>query len=491
VSHPHELQNTSRCAFGSYYSKIGGLPQQNEPAQESYYSCPFQRIEWENGKKSLFCLFHDPHYVGIRDVERDLRVASGFYQMVDNAVSSANEFLCIGFRLPGFVINKTFPNKVYFQNAIFYGSVDFSNSTFLSGVSFMGARFEANTSFFNVTFEKEAIFQGVRFESTAYFGMSELLGGADFSKAEFKGDTIFDFSKFCRSVNFSSCKILNGMTFISSDFDELDNLPFVKVYLKEPQHVDFEPKGGRLSRVAFVGTDVSRIKFGENARFGDDEREKFKIFQERLLETELTKDVAIFGRKIPMKKATGSFSLDYPLGLALSVYRNLRENYEFRMGYDEAGELFIREMEMKRNYKAQWDEASKDYIYSLQPWLVRNFSLTGLYYNLSKYGQSILRPTLFGIVVIALSTILWLTQPDHSLDFSAGEILVSQDENYTLAHFEDSFERSILNFIPLLPADEGIRLGMMDYLFKIVGRAVTFGLIIIALRRKFERKFRH
>lgn len=27
--------------------------------------------------------------------------------------------------------------------------------------------------------------------------------------------------------------------------------------------------------------------------------------------------------------------------------------------------------------------------------------------------------------------------------------------------------------------------------FKILGGAVTFGLIIIALRRKFERKFRH
>jgi hypothetical protein len=411
-------------------------------------------MEWEDGKKSFFCLFHDPHYVKICDVGRDLRVASGFYQIVDNAISNPNEFLCIGFRLPGFVINETFPGKVNFQNAIFYGSVDFSNSTFSSEVSFMGARFKDNTSFFNATFEKLTSFQGAKFESTAYFRQSKFIGGADFSKAEFNGDAIFDFSKFCQSVNFSSCKILDAATFISSNFDELDALQFVKVYLKDPHHVDFEPKDGRLSRVAFVGTDVSRIKFGENVRFGDSERDKFKIYQERLLEAELTKDIVILGRKIPMKKATGSFSWGYPLGLALSVYRNLRENYEFRMRYDEAGEFFIREMEMKRNYKAKWDEPSKYYIYSLQPWLVRNLSLTGFYFNLSKYGQSILRPTLFGIAIIALSTLLWFTQPNHSLDFSVAKIPVFQKENYTLAHFQDSLERSILNFIPLLPAGE-------------------------------------
>ena len=37
----------------------------------------------------------------------------------------------------------------------------------------------------------------------------------------------------------------------------------------------------------------------------------------------------------------------------------------------------------------------------------------------------------------------------------------------------------------------GIKIGLIDYVIKIVGGAVTFGLIAIALRRRFERKCTH
>ena len=36
-----------------------------------------------------------------------------------------------------------------------------------------------------------------------------------------------------------------------------------------------------------------------------------------------------------------------------AVYRNLRENYEFRLRYDEAGKFFIKEMELKRRYREE------------------------------------------------------------------------------------------------------------------------------------------
>ena len=35
----------------------------------------------------------------------------------------------------------------------------------------------------------------------------------------------------------------------------------------------------------------------------------------------------------------------------MAVYRNLRENYEFRLRYDEAGKFFMKEMELKRRYR--------------------------------------------------------------------------------------------------------------------------------------------
>ena len=51
-----------------------------------------------------------------------------------------------------------------------------------------------------------------------------------------------------------------------------------------------------------------------------------------------------------------------------------------------------------------------------------------------------------------------------------------------------SFVRTMGDFIPLLSMPSDIKIGLVDYVIKIVGGAVTFGLIAIALRRRFERK---
>jgi hypothetical protein len=34
-------------------------------------------------------------------------------------------------------------------------------------------------------------------------------------------------------------------------------------------------------------------------------------------------------------------------------------------------------------------------------------------------------------------------------------------------------------------------MGIIDFVIKIIGGAVTFGLIAISLRRRFERRYRH
>jgi hypothetical protein len=57
--------------------------------------------------------------------------------------------------------------------------------------------------------------------------------------------------------------------------------------------------------------------------------------------------------------------------------------------------------------------------------------------------------------------------------------------------WQRAFERSIADFLPLLPIGGEVKVGLIDYIIKIVGGAVTFGLIAIALRRRFERRYRH
>jgi hypothetical protein len=56
-------------------------------------------------------------------------------------------------------------------------------------------------------------------------------------------------------------------------------------------------------------------------------------------------------------------------------------------------------------------------------------------------------------------------------------------------HLLKSFERSFADFLPLLPTGREIKVGIIDYIIKIVGGALIFGLLAIALRRKFERKY--
>jgi hypothetical protein len=55
-----------------------------------------------------------------------------------------------------------------------------------------------------------------------------------------------------------------------------------------------------------------------------------------------------------------------------------------------------------------------------------------------------------------------------------------------------SFERCFADFLPLLPMASDIKVGIIDYLIKIsrwCGGALTFGLLIIAFRRRFEKKY--
>ena len=57
--------------------------------------------------------------------------------------------------------------------------------------------------------------------------------------------------------------------------------------------------------------------------------DRFKIVDERQLEQKI-------------KEKDDHTTKDFNLGSIKAVYRSLRENYEFRMRYDEAGQFFIK-----------------------------------------------------------------------------------------------------------------------------------------------------
>src|SRR5919202_3041237 len=86
-------------------------------------------------------------------------------------------------------------------------------------------------------------------------------------------------------------------------------------------------------------------------------------------------------------------------------------------------------------------------------WFRRHFSLTGLYYHFSDYGESIVKPTMIGAITVLLSTLFWLMQSKPTLEphffvnssnfiynSTSHFVYLNQAGNFT--HWVASFQRS-------------------------------------------------
>jgi len=445
----------------------------------------------------------------------------------------------------------TFSKGAYFNGAKFSEQANFSLTEF-KDANFSGAKFSEQADFSHATFSEQADFNGVTFSKGAYFSVAKFSKGAYFSVATFSEQANFSHAKFSEQANFSHAKFLDiaycsnatfskETTFFGAEFKEADFsgatfsdiVNFSKVTFLDKsyfsgmfeditcfQHVTFESPNKNIfevqdmSRVSFVNTDITGIRFGDNVQWGG--KGKFQAIEETWLKDK-DKEITLEG--------------------VLSVYRNLRENYELRRRYDDAGKFFIREMELKRKFReVKSKNPSRGYKIKKNCWCRRNlFSLTGWYHLMSNYGESLWRPTVAGMTILFLFTFLFATQSNpyqepfsnifsttnstimpitkNSTPLQQNPILKTNASSATTTNttatttnssrFIDydkmkdpyqwlkSFVRTMGDFIPLLSMPSNIQIGLVDYTIKIVGGLVTFGLIAIALRRRFERKYTH
>jgi hypothetical protein len=138
---------------------------------------------------------------------------------------------------------------------------------------------------------------------------------------------------------------------------------------------------GALRDILEVEMDLDNITLVDDIRLAEDDGVATITIGDDSFE--------IFGKKKrgKMRLYSPRLSTDIRLGDIKAIYRNLRENYEYRLRYDEAGKFFIREMEIKRNHREVRVSPGK-YAIKRNGWFRRNlFSLTGLYYHLSRYGS--------------------------------------------------------------------------------------------------------
>lgn len=413
----------------------------------------------------------------------------------------------------------------------FNGGVDFYGTIFLQTAQFSGSfrggwfaikiRREGNlrtdrnnqTSFYGVQFRGPVYFQHVTFLEGANFGRSHFLRDAEFKETVFQSETSFDFTYF-------------GM--------------------QEQVLFDVE----NLSKVSFTNADITRVRFGEKILWGEDN--KFKIMDEERLEWSLTylfkwndipkkksdvERIKIFLKwlglewaedakvekenesTITVKNTTAENIVAVTLSedkssaqlragdtvfyefeaspskdnieisikrvdmeTVRAIYRNLRENYEYRLRYDEAGGFFVREMELKRYYKATSEGLERE------GRINRNFSPIGLYFHLSTYGENARKPIIGLVTIFIISLSAWFIFSPHIYEAVLQPDFGEDTEGYQLdivGGIRYGFERTMLNLFQV--NGESI---WFDFIVR-AGFALELGLLLIALRRRLERRFRH
>jgi uncharacterized protein YjbI with pentapeptide repeats len=444
-------------------------------------------------------------------------------------------------------VGAIFSKEANFSKATFYENVGFSKATFSETPIFSQTKFSERASFYQAAFSKDADFDGTTFSKEANFSKATFSKEANFSKATFSGIVDFSKAKFSKEANFVGANFSKEANFVEATFSEtvsfcqaafskadflgakfLGETYFLKtnftgessfkyVLFEQPNKITFDDSC--LSKVSFADSDITRLRFGDKITWGGKDKDKFTIIEEEWLRN-----------KVKERTENEDWHEDVSLELVLSVYRNLRENYEFRLRYDDAGKFFIKEMELKRKYrdvpsisdfkfklitlgrKLKGDQTSPPEVtYHLEEngWLRKHFSLTGLYSHLSRYGESIARPVLIGVITLFFSTIFWVTQSNPSLEPQISIFLgnstsaivptdssspttstfVGFEEVGNVTHWLKASERSLADFLTLAPLGGDARVGVISFLIQVLGGALTFLLLAIALRRKFERKY--
>jgi uncharacterized protein YjbI with pentapeptide repeats len=446
---------------------------------------------------------------------------------------------------------------IYLCDADFGGQVEFSHCTFKCPLSLSGG-----------IFRREVLFRKTKLKGKFYPRSTTFYGKVDFRKTEFvkadfhdtvfKNKANFRFSTISNNTRFLDAKFQDRANFVGATFsgetqfigvsfnkaffspevDFQDKTAFKYVVFENGEKIHFVTKN--LSKVSFMNTDITRVRFSDNATWGEGANNKFKVIDERELENFFEKsinwfswndvpgidkakfishlnrllalklkddcdveksldgtEISVSSVLLKLNKALKKVTLSYrnqalefsikecnnllyvssfestSLDSIKAIYRNLRENYEYRLRYDEAGEFFIREMELKRNYH----QDSHKRILKKTDRFRRNISLTG-FYRLASYGEKVRMPfLLMGITIfISLITSLYYFHPTYypSFDYDG------------LAPLGNATERSFTIFLQL----RNENFIWLDYIYKVMG-ILSLGLLAIPLRRKFERKFRH
>lgn len=443
------------------------------------YTCKLPRVP-----NSQFCEYHDDEYF----LNNEKELSKKFLDDIHNKISIGHTDY-VGWNIPGFSIQDMTKNRILLMGAKIYGEINIRRCKFntldLTGAEFHGgikmkdmtieSVFSLEDSMFNVDAESYAEFRNCRFKYAEF-------SNANFNSFLFEDCFLnyseFSFSIFHKLVKINSCKFIDQAIFGGTEYNDgielshtvfQDEAMFNEVDFKKPSkfyHITFREQqrvmfNTDLSNVSFTYTDISRIEFTGKTKWKEDGG--FDIFDAR----ELIHNPH-----------------DSDLSTVLATYRNLRENYEFRLMYEEAGKFFVKEMELQRNYS--YDQ--NDNITKEKKWIKRNFSLANCYNILSEYGQHFGRISSWCALVFGISMGAFFVFPDTNTlnnDMPLGDIdyaaKISDELGYRLML---ALERTFEAFFQVEQN------GLPEYAVRIASIPLL-GMMFVVLKRRFERRFRH
>lgn len=382
---------------------------------------------------------------------------------------------------------------VNFAGSWFYRFIRFVDISFQSAVTFLDFHLECRLIMVNISFNERVNFdtpymtgkielRSVVFDSNKVIKMPNLnekilFLNTDSSRIKFdKIKTNKEFKLFDNEMLKIMTSPLFSLTKLDNSIENVDNLKkfLVKESYVPSSVVDFNLRinGSVIEMKNTNGETIGAIEFSGDSVY---------------IDIDGFKEVA-FRKTDDLERMIFYAYPDIDLDDLVQNYRNLRENCDYHFRYDESGKFFINEMDLKRNYSEKHGRITNNNI------LKKYLSPLGLYYLLSKYGEDLWRPFGIGVFIIGLSTFYW----SFNFTYDNGEIisltLPSTFDVYQWIHngtnWSESFDRSLLDSLPLVSL-ENDQSRLLDYLTKLSFSIVPVGLSAIALRRKFERRFRH
>jgi hypothetical protein len=269
--------------------------------------------------------------------------------------------------------------------------------------------------------------------------------------------------------------------------DLLSYASFREVYFEYPKRVVFDGIEGK-TKISFINTDISRVVF-RNCSFDflydefllknrkrlekmlKDVEEKISSIKKSIKEGKNVDKEELGELEHYRKKLTRELE-NLTLDNVLSVIRMLRENFDYCMKYEESGRLFIKEMDLKRDYLRKGGAEKRRFADKISRYV--EWFAYFLYRIIGLYGESIARPIFWAIGTIILFGILrgLLSSPLFN-GIQDPSSLTERIRESLEAFLQLSSDKSWLTLI------EGVI------------SALNLGVLYISLHRKLERRIRH